>query len=107
MTKMLQLPVGIDVAFEPFSNLKAQINQVQDVSQKVTLHRPNSLTRWMANSNKLEIAPDSHVRKACGVISNPLILEHVQHKRKIACHAETQPLFLQMSLPKVDFAYAL
>ena len=24
---------------------KAQINQVQDVSQKVTLHRPNSITK--------------------------------------------------------------
>ena len=26
---------------------KAQINQVQDVSQKVTLHRPNSITKAM------------------------------------------------------------
>ena len=24
----------------------------------------------------------------------------------MACHAETQPLVLQMNLPKVDFAYA-
>ena len=47
---------------------KAQINQVQDVSQKVTLHRPNTITkRWMTCSNIMEIAPDSLMRYASGV----------------------------------------
>ena len=43
---------------------KAQI-QVKDVNQNVTLYRHNSLVKamyYMACSNILEIAPDSHVR---------------------------------------------
>ena len=30
-----------------FSSEEVQINQVQDVSQKITLHRPNSLSKVM------------------------------------------------------------
>ena len=44
---------------------KAQIQQVKDVNQNVTLYRHNSLVKamyYMACSNILEIAPDSHVR---------------------------------------------
>ena len=36
--------------------------------------------RWMAYLNIKEIAPDSLVRSAGGVISKPSVLEHV-HKR--------------------------
>ena len=51
----------------------------------------------------MEIAPDLLVHQVSGVISNPPILEH---KRKMACHAKTQPLFPQMDMLKVDLAYA-
>ena len=39
------------------------------------------------------------------MFSNWTIFEHV-HKRKMACHAKTQTLLLQMSLLKVDSVYA-
>ena len=84
---------------------KAQINQVQDVSQKLhCTHRPYSLKRWMPCSNIIEAGPDSLGVKRVGVISNPFILEHV-HKRKTTRHTEAQHLFLQMSMPKIDFSY--
>ena len=53
-----------------------------------------------------QIAPDSLVRLATcgGIISKPLILEHVQGK--IARCAKTQTLFLQMSLSDVDPAHS-
>ena len=51
----------------------------------------------------IEIAPDSLVRLANGVISKSFHLEHVQ-KRKMACHAKFQILYLQMSMLKVDSA---
>ena len=42
---------------------KAQIDQIKDVSQNVTLHRPNHLIkRWMAYSNIMDTVPDSLVR---------------------------------------------
>ena len=44
---------------------KAQIQQVKDVNQNVTLYRHNSLVKamyYMACSKILEIAPDLHVR---------------------------------------------
>ena len=44
-SKMLQDPLCLDALFEHFK--QAQINQVQDVSQKVTLHRPNSIPKAM------------------------------------------------------------
>ena len=44
-SKMLQVALCLDVLFEHLS--KAQINQVQDVSQKITLHRPTSITKGM------------------------------------------------------------
>ena len=92
---------------------KAQINKVQIVSEKVKLHRQNSLTKAMYGlfNYIMEIAPDSLVRKTSVVISNLSILEHV-HKRKGARYAKSQPLFLQMSLHKVacictvNFEYA-
>ena len=77
---------------------KAQINKVKDTSQKVTMHRLNSLTEAL-------IAPNSLVRKASGVISKQFNLEHVR-KRKMARHVKPQPLFLKMSLLKVDSVYA-
>ena len=40
--EMLRQSLCIDTLLKLFS--KAQINQVEDVSQKLTLHRPNSLT---------------------------------------------------------------
>ena len=42
---MLQVPLCLDALFEHFS--KAQINQVQDVSQKVTLNHPNLIIKAM------------------------------------------------------------
>ena len=42
---------------------KAQINQVQDVDQKITLHHPNLITKAMDGLlNIMEIAPDWLVR---------------------------------------------
>ena len=42
---------------------KAQINQVQDASQEVTCTAQiQSLKRWMACSNIMEIAPNSLMR---------------------------------------------
>ena len=47
-SKTLQVPLCLDALFEHFKPaLKAQINQVEDVSQKVTLHRPNSIAKAM------------------------------------------------------------
>ena len=57
----------------------------------------------------MEIAPDSLVRQAGGVISKPSVLEHM-HKRKIARHALSQLLFLQMitlELDSVNAQYSL
>ena len=42
-SKMLAIPLCLDALFGHFK--QAQINQVQDASQKVTLHRPNSITK--------------------------------------------------------------
>ena len=53
--------------------------------------------------NELEIEPGSLVRLATGVISKPPVLEHV-HKRKIARHALSQLLLLQMITLKLDSA---
>ena len=58
------------------------------------------LKRCMACSSILKIAPDSHVRLAGGIISEPSILEHVQ--RKMARCAKIQTLFVQRSLSDVD-----
>ena len=58
---MLQVPLCLDASL--YILRKAQINQVQDVSQKVTLHRTSSIIKAMAYSNIIiEIAPDSLVR---------------------------------------------
>ena len=56
-SKMLQVPLCLDAPFEHFE--QSANKPVKDVSQKVILHRPNSL---MACSNIIEIAPDSLVR---------------------------------------------
>ena len=40
---MQQVPLCLDWLFEHFKHL--QINQVLDVNQKFTLHRPNSITK--------------------------------------------------------------
>ena len=42
---MLQVPLCLDALFEHFK--QEQINQVQDVSQNVALHRPNSIIKAM------------------------------------------------------------
>ena len=42
---MLAIPLCLDVIFGHFN--KAQINQVQGASQKVTLQCPNSITKVM------------------------------------------------------------
>ena len=42
---MLHVPLCLDAHFEHFK--QAQISQAQDVSQKVTLHCPNSITKAM------------------------------------------------------------
>ena len=42
---MLQFHLTLDALFEHFK--QAQINQVQGVSQKVTLHHPSSITKAM------------------------------------------------------------
>ena len=52
---MLQLTLGIDALPEHFE--QSTNKQVKYVSQKVTLHCPNSLRQWMACSNILEIPP--------------------------------------------------
>ena len=44
-SKMLQVHLCFDALFGHFK--QAQINQVQDVSQKVTFHRPTSVTKAM------------------------------------------------------------
>ena len=44
-SKMLQVILCLDALFEHFK--QSQINQVQDVSQKVTLYRPNLITKAM------------------------------------------------------------
>ena len=49
-SKMLQVPLCLDALFEHFS--KAWINQVQDVSQKVTLHHPYSITKVIDGLSK-------------------------------------------------------
>ena len=68
-SKMLQFPLCLDALFVCLDALfghlsKAQIKQVQDVSQKVTLHRPYSITKATDGLfiNIMEIAPDSLVR---------------------------------------------
>ena len=83
-------------------HFKQSANTSQKMSIKIfhctaTIHL---LKRCMACSNILEIAPDSHVRLAGGIISEPYILEHVQRK-KARC-AKTQTSFVQMSLSDVD-----
>ena len=52
----------------------------------------------------MEIASESLVRYASGVISNLSILEHVHKKKKWHVIRKTLTLFLQMSLLKVDSA---
>ena len=42
---MLQVPLCLDALFEYFK--QSENKQVQDVSQKCTLHRPNSITKAM------------------------------------------------------------
>ena len=98
---MLQLPLCIDAPFEHFKQ------GAYKPSQKLHCIRPNVLIKAMyACSNIMEIAPDSLVCLASGIISKPSISEHM-HKEKLARHAKTQSLlFLQMSLLEVDSAYA-
>ena len=45
---------------------KAQINQVQDANQKVTLHRPNSITIANIMENKVS----RHVKTQASVSTN-------------------------------------
>ena len=64
---------------------KVQINQVQDVSQKVTLHGHNSLTKFSYKSDGgLEIVPDSLMHIVNGVISKPPVLEQM-HLHMVDC----------------------
>ena len=59
----------------------------------------------MACLSILEMVPDLLVCLAGRVISKPSVLEHV-HKRKIVCNAKSKLLYLQMTMLKVDSAYA-
>ena len=59
----------------------------------------------MARSNILEIAPNSPVRLASWVISKLSIQEHMQ-MRKMARHAISQLLHIQMIMLIVDSEYA-
>ena len=59
----------------------------------------------MACSNILEIAADSPVRQASWVISKLSVKEHV-HKRRMARHAISQLLYLQVIMLIVDSEYA-
>ena len=49
---------------------KAQINQVQDVDQKVTLHRPNSIIKVMDGLFKNNENPACFPRKLVGTSQN-------------------------------------
>ena len=46
-SKMLQVPLYIDALFEHFSN--AQLNQVHNISQNVTLHSMDCLFKYNEN----------------------------------------------------------
>ena len=84
---------------------KAQINQVQDVSQKVIMHCPYSIAKAMDglfkyNGNRTWFAP------ALSLWDH--LINHSFHsmgiREKNGSHAKTQPLFQQMILSQVDSA---
>ena len=88
ISKMLQFPLCIDELFEHFKQSTNKSRSKMSVKKLLCTAPIHLLKRWMHCSNITEIAPNS------------------LHETKMARHAKPQPLFLQMSLLKVDYAYA-